>query len=31
LDLHRKGNRGVGEEPAVRGRNPVGEREIVGV
>ena len=31
LDLRRKGNMGVGEEPAVRGRNPVGEREIVGV
>ena len=31
LDLRRKGNMDVGEEPAVRGRNPVGEREIVGV
>ena len=28
LDLRRKGNMGVGEEPAVRGRNPVGREKL---
>jgi len=31
LGSTQEGEHGVGEDPAVRGRNPVGEREIVGV